>query len=130
MSNNLLYFTEPIDIKEAHHIYGTLTLNKSKNYWVIDGEPAVVELAKRLFPGSEGLGRGKAKFPNQPRLVGDLNWLMLRYPLDVHNQDAWKIARTRAIEHVEERISQELMPKQITPPPDSFNGELRPFQKG
>lgn len=127
--NKLLYFAEPMDKSEAHHIYGTLTLNESKNYWIVEGEPVVIELAKRLFPGSEGLGRGKAKFPNRPRLMGDLNWLMLRYPLEIKDQDAWQTTRSQAIKLVQERLIQAQGPKQIAPPPDYFKGELRPFQE-
>lgn len=122
-----LYLTEPIS--KAEHIYGTLELSDDQNYWIIEGEPVVVEFAKRLFPGSEGLGRGVAKFANRDRLLGDLNWLMLRYPLTIKDQDEWQNARERVIELVEERHRQEDFPKQVIPPPDTFSGELTPFQQ-
>ena len=67
---------------DAYH-YGTLSYNRRRKCWEIHAEPCVTELAKRLFPGCEGSGRGLARFTAHRRVVGDLNWLMLRYPLEV-----------------------------------------------
>ena len=67
--------------------YGTLSYNRRRKCWEIHAEPCVTEMAKRLFPGCEGSGRGLARFTAHRRVVGDLNWLMLRYPLEVRESD-------------------------------------------
>ena len=71
----------------AHRTYGTLSYNRRRDCWVVRGDPGVTELCKRLFPGSESGRRGEARFPAHRRIVGDLNWLMLRYPLAVRAAD-------------------------------------------
>jgi len=71
----------------ADYYYGTLTYEKATDSWVIRGEPCVVMMAKKLFPGSSGRGQGIAKFKNNRRTNGDLNWLMQRYPLKIEQQE-------------------------------------------
>ena len=78
--------------------YGTLSYNRRAKCWTIKGEPCVTELAKRLFPGCDGRGRGVARFTAHRRVVGDLNWLMLRYPLEIRESDSarWEQALNEA----------------------------------
>ena len=91
------------DAPEGAHTYGTLSYNRRSKCWTIKGEPCVTELAKRLFPGCDGRGRGVARFTAHRRIIGDLNWLMLRYPLEIKEADrarwaeALKDAREYAI---------------------------------
>ena len=99
-------------------------------FWIIDGEPAVTEMAKRLFPGSEGRGQGIAKFPATKRAAGDLNWLMLRYPLRVseEHRERWQAARLEAIEH--SRVRRDTNDRRPhMPTPVGFSGKLLPFQE-
>ena len=113
------------------HVYGTLSYNKRARCWVVRGEPCVTELAKRLFPGSAGHGRGEARFTAHRRVVGDLHWLMLRYPLAVKAQDEkrWQEALADARDYAVRREAARLMPESAQPPEGSFAGELRPFQQ-
>ena len=113
------------------HVYGTLSYNKRARCWVIKGEPCVTELAKRLFPGSAGHGRGEARFTAHRRVVGDLYWLMLRYPLTVKTQDEkrWQEALEYARAYALRREAARLLPETATPPEGVFEGELRPFQQ-
>lgn len=113
------------------HVYGTLSYNRRARCWVIKGEPCVTELAKRLFPGSAGHGRGEARFTAHRRIVGDLHWLMLRYPLAIKPQDEsrWQEALEEAREYALRREAARLMPKSAVPPEGTFEGELRPFQQ-
>ena len=46
---------------DAYH-YGTLSYNRRRKCWEIHAEPCVTEMAKRLFPGCEGSGRGLGRF--------------------------------------------------------------------
>ncbi len=113
------------------HVYGTLSYNKRARCWVVKGEPCVTELAKRLFPGSAGHGRGEARFTAHRRIVGDLHWLMLRYPLAIKPQDEkrWQEALEGAREYALRREAARLMPESAIPPDGAFEGELRPFQQ-
>ena len=117
------YLKPPENIKR---FYGKLKhINKS---WVIEGEPFVIEFAKRLFPGCSGRGRGVAWFPANKRTSGDLNWLMHRYPLELERPELWAKALEEATNHV--LVREELLrrPQQIVPGAN-FKGELRPFQQ-
>ncbi len=113
------------------HYYGTLGFNRKAKCWVIKGEPCVTELAKRLFPGCEGRGRGEARFTAHRRIIGELNWLMLRYPLEVRaaDQERWEEALSEAREYAAWREARLTMSESVTPPTERFAGELMPFQK-
>ena len=111
--------------------YGELSYNKRRKCWTIKASPAVTEMAKRLFPGSQGSRRGEARFTAHRRLMGDLHWFMLRYPLDIRKGDekrfdqAMDEARNYALQ--KERSRQ--MPLSAKPPQQSFTGALQPFQE-
>lgn len=119
------YLNEPI--LEGHK-YGTLDYDERSDMWIIEGEPAVVTMAKRLFPGSEGRGRGIAKFKANKRVVGDLNWLMLRYPLEIKNPTLWKKYKEASVEHVLRREEVNANPIRVKPS-RNFYGELKEFQE-
>ncbi len=114
-----------------HRTYGTLSYNKRRRCWVVKGDPTVTELCKRLFPGSETSKRGEARFTAHRRIIGDLNWLMLRYPLTVRQSDMarWEDALAQAREYVMRREEARLMPVSVTPNPTTFRGKLTPFQE-
>jgi SNF2 family DNA or RNA helicase len=119
------------DAPPTRRTYGILSYNRKSKCWIIRGEPCVTELAKRLFPGCEGRGRGVARFTAHRRIIGDLNWLMLRYPLQVKESDRarWESALEEAREYAVRREQALSMPETATPPPETFSGELLPFQK-
>lgn len=122
------YLREPYDLG---HTYGELSYNRRSKCWTIKGEPCVTELAKRLFPGCDGRGRGVARFTAHRRVIGDLNWLMLRYPLVIRETDRsrWEDALEEARTYAEQREKRLLEPATATPPEEAFSGELMPFQK-
>ena len=119
------------DAPEGGHTYGTLSYNRRSKCWTIKGDPCVTELAKRLFPGCDGRGRGVARFTAHRRIIGELNWLMLRYPLEVKEGDRarWESALEDAREYALRRERALSMPETATPPRETFSGELLPFQK-
>lgn len=119
------------DAGPAPHYYGTLSYNRRSRCWTIRGEPCVTELAKRLFPGCEGRGRGMARFTAHRRIIGELNWLMLRYPLSVRpaDQARWESALEEAREYAARREARLSRSDSAEPPALSFAGELMPFQK-
>ncbi|MBQ9951951.1 MAG: DEAD/DEAH box helicase [Clostridia bacterium] len=119
------------DVPPGGHTYGTLSYNRRSKCWTIKGEPCVTELAKRLFPGCDGRGRGVARFTAHRRIIGELNWLMLRYPLEIKESDRarWETALEEAREYAVRREQALRMPETATPPAESFTGELLPFQQ-
>ena len=110
--------------------YGTLSYNARRKCWVIKGDPAVTELCKRLFPGSDAK-RGEARFTAHRRIVGDVNWLMLRYPLAVAPRDKarWDEALRQARDYYRARERARTAPLHVQPSPAVFSGTLRPFQQ-
>ena len=119
-----------MDAPQNGHIYGTLSYNRRSRCWTIKGEPCVTEMAARLFPGSQRR-RGEARFTANRRIIGDVNWLMLRYPLEIAPRDRalWESALGQAREHARLRAQAEKLPQRSTPPEGTFTGELRESQK-
>ena len=111
--------------------YGTLSYNKRSKCWVVKGDPSVTEFCKRLFPGSAGSKRGEARFAAHRRVIGDLCWLMMRFPLEIKMSDLslWDKAVSDARESAIRKEKAAMMPERMTPPEGSFIGELRPFQQ-
>ncbi|MBQ2957237.1 MAG: hypothetical protein IJE08_12325 [Clostridia bacterium] len=119
------------DADEGGETYGTLSYNRRSKVWTIKGEPCVTELAKRLFPGCDGRGRGVARFTAHRRVVGELNWLMMRYPLTIKETDRarWEAALEEARDYAIRRRRQRRAPDHATPPEGAFSGQLMPFQQ-
>ena len=119
------------DADSSGHCYGTLSYNRRSKCWTIKAEPCVTELAKRLFPGCDGRGRGVARFTANRRVIGDLNWLMLRYPLEVREADRerWRSALEEARDYAIRREQARKMPEYANPPAESFAGQLLDFQQ-
>ncbi len=120
-------YLKPVEIIDRY--YGKLGYIRETDRWFIKGEPCVIEMAKRLFPKSNTRRRsGYVEFNNNKRTNGDLNWLMLRYPLEIIDDSKWEKALTDARAHVQNRIKAYNCPQRVAPPP-TFKAELRPFQE-
>lgn len=111
--------------------YGTLSYNKRSNCWVVRAEAHVIEMCKRLFPGTDGAKRGEARFTAHRRLIGDLNWLMMRYPLTIKEQDKalWETAIDQARSYAIKRELAAIAPESADPPIGTFTGLLKNFQR-
>lgn len=129
------YLTDESGAQDEHEparrTYGMLSYNKKRKCWVVKGDPAVTELCKRLFPGTQTSRRGEARFTAHRRIIGDLNWLMLRYPLTVRAGDIerWRQSLSEARDYVIRRETAKSMPMRFTPSPQRFVGTLTPFQE-
>ncbi len=111
--------------------FGTLSYNRRSKCWVVKGDPSVTEMCKRLFPGSAGARRGEARFTAHRRAVGDLMWLMLRFPLEIKLSDLslWDKAVDEARRYAIRQQRAARMPALMTPPEGTFTGTLMPFQQ-
>ena len=115
----------------ASRTYGTLSYNRRSKCWVVKGEPSVTEMCKRLFPGTAGSRRGEARFTNHRRLVGEMHWLMLRFPLEIREADRplWEKMLAEARDYAVRREQAAKLPPLMTPPESGFEGQLRTFQQ-
>ncbi len=122
------YLREPPDPERT---FGTLSYNRRSKCWTVRGDPSVTEMCKRLFPGSAGSKRGEARFTAHRRMVGDLMWLMLRFPLEIAPRDRalWDKSVRDCREHAIRKAVAARLPQRMTPPESAFTGELRPFQQ-
>lgn len=109
--------------------YGRLVFDAPhERFEIRDAQPAVLEMAKRVFPGCVVRGQSdQLKFKATPRAVGELNWLMLRYPLAVDSPVDFATHRQRAIEHALRRAVND-GPQVPAEPPATFAGTLYEFQ--
>ena len=111
--------------------YGTLSYNKRSRCWTVKGEAPVTEMLKRLWPGIGGSRAGEARVPASRRAAGDLNWVMLRYPLAVapSDRDRWQKALDTARLDYRRREMARVAPPRAEPPPAWFSGRLKDFQQ-
>lgn len=116
---------------QTGRLYGTLSYQARGKYWVIKGDPALTELVKRLFPGADSGKRGIARFSAHRRLVGELNWLMQRYPLAIMpaDQERWDQALEETRRHYLSREAFRLAAPAYENRGGHFQGSLRPFQE-
>lgn len=117
------YLTEP---QLTGRIYGTVTFDPKSESYIIEAEPAVLEMCKRVFPGCRTINKEQVRFPGTRRLVGELNWLMLRYPLRIINAERFMEDRQQAIDHALRRDRNHVVAPTVTPP--TFLGSLFPYQ--
>jgi len=80
------------------------------------------------FPLAEISQGGIAHFPINKRHIGDLNWLMMRYPLKIKQASLWRVDLNEGLEHYKRR---EEIKAKISPedPNITFKGNLFEFQK-
>lgn len=102
------------------------SLERCGDFWVIEAEPYVTEMAKRLFHGSRGNKRGQAIFPAGRRMLGDLNWLLLRFPLEIRDRPAYLAELREASTHIARQEEIRRSPQRIKVP---LRVKLKPFQE-
>lgn len=112
------------------HLYGKLIYSKDQDRFRITGEPLLLQYAKRMFPGARvtrGSG-GYLEFHRTRREVTDLNWLLLRFPVDISQcKGVLGYARDEAVNQFNKRLDG--TDQRRTKPPSDFLGELYPFQE-
>lgn len=121
------YLVKP---KVPFETFGTLRKEKSKAgvRWVVEGEPQVAVMAKRLFPGSEGKGAGIAKFPANRRTFAELVWFLQRWPLQILDREEFDRDYEETCRYVQKRAEFNAAPL-ASKPSILFKGELKPFQQ-
>ena len=124
-------YLRPQELPPGARTYGTLSWNRRTRCWVVQGDPSVTEMCKRLFPGTSGSRRGEARFTGHRRMVAELCWLMLRFPLQVRMRDLpqWEKAVDEARRYAIRQETALRMPPRTEPPEGVFSGKLMEFQK-
>lgn len=121
------YLKEP---SLSGHIFGRLEYDEDKDVFVLTGEPLVLQYAKRIFPGARVTrgGGGRLEFHRTRREVSDLNWLLMRFPLNIEQcKPILDRARDDAVYQVNSRMSGS--DKTRVKPPSEFIGKLHPYQE-
>lgn len=120
------YLTPPVPPRAGGPEFGRLCYEDGY-YLIEDALPAVCEFAKRLFPGCVDRSRhDRLRFRATRRAVGDVNLLLLRYPLTINDPDRYASHLSEATEHAVRREANTVLAP-VTPPA-SFTGELLDFQ--
>lgn len=123
-----LYLQKPVTNEKAVGKLLPVYQGEVVSEWIIEGEPGMIQVVKRLFPGSVSKGRGKCRFPNTKRITENINWLMIRYPLEIVDKEAWESAYQGAVSHATRIRNFNDRPQRIKPPAE-FIGELKAFQE-
>jgi len=113
-------------VKPSKRYYGTIS--KKGREWVIEAEPQVLELVRRVFHATDQDEKGFAIIPATKRLVGDLNWFMMRYPLKIKSFEDWNKDISEAKEYVRTRAVINSQTERISLP-SQFRGKLFDFQE-
>jgi len=79
-------------------LFGRVELDKKAQCWRIDAERHVAQKLQRLFAQTTGTARGTVELSNIPENCRDLAWFLLRYPMEVADEEV--LARGAA-EHIE-----------------------------
>jgi SWI/SNF-related matrix-associated actin-dependent regulator 1 of chromatin subfamily A len=119
------YLKEPTNVG---YKYGDLYYRKGR--FILSGEPVMMEFAKRVFPGAQVGGyrrTGKLSFGRSSREVSDLNWMMMRFPLNVHCKEYLDKARDTAVDRWFGLVTGDNL--KPTTPPSEFLGKLYPYQE-
>lgn len=119
-----IYLNLPDD---SVHTHGTLSKDPDTGDWVLNADPQAVIMAKRLFPGCSGRGKGHARFMANRRVFGDLAWFLQRWPMKIENKDEFMAEYHKACEHVHHRLELQKRPLSVSTSA-VFRGQLKPFQ--
>ncbi|MCK4544620.1 DEAD/DEAH box helicase [candidate division WOR-3 bacterium] len=120
-------FIQELD-KKPNRYYGTIEYTAWGNQWIITAEDHVAELYRRIFKSTRNFHSNNVYLPNNKRIVSDINWIMMKYPLKINNPKIWAKALEESIEYVMYREKIAKMP-QKSPTPKRFIGDLYEFQK-
>jgi SNF2 family DNA or RNA helicase len=76
------------------------TLNKTQSAWVLEAEPHVLMMAKRIFKKVEATSNRVITIPATPEVARDLEWFSLRYPLEIPEIDNLKSQAATYVEAI------------------------------
>lgn len=111
--------------------YGTLRFveekERKRRYWIIKGhQPAL--MASRVIPNSWAGAVGERRIPDNSANAEHLQWIMMRYPLDILDPEQWKKRVEIIARASKKRQHLRTLTENITADV-RFKGNLLPFQK-
>jgi SNF2 family DNA or RNA helicase len=122
-----LYLAEPTVTGRSN---GTVQWDEATQQYILRAAPQVLQFAKRVFPGCTATKRmnllQEIRFAGTRRMVGELNWLLLRYPMEIACPERFGADREKAIQHALRREEKQTLAPVATPA--GFSGTLYPYQ--
>ena len=108
--------------------FGTLELVEKNNskYWKITGHQPVIMMSRIIY-GLFNDETGAVHVPHHKTNLEHIEWLMMRYPLEMKGNGEWKEAMVE-LNEMRKKMDAIQDLKQIEPK-GSFRGVLMPFQK-
>lgn len=114
--------------EKPNRYHGTIEYNDRHNNWIITAEDHVLELFRRIFKYTRHFYSSSVYIPNNKRIISDINWIMMKYPLRIVNPKIWEKALEESKQYVMYREKVAKMPQKSTTP-KRFIGDLYDFQK-
>lgn len=110
---------------EPERTYGKLAYHAGQRRWIISGlEPQVAIRVKRIFPRISLTQVGLFGFADSDEMRAELEWFLVRYPLDVSADDRSRLADGKAcFELIRSEINQVMLPDWQ---PSTFLPRLKP----
>jgi SWI/SNF-related matrix-associated actin-dependent regulator 1 of chromatin subfamily A len=113
------------------HSYGRVAYDAARSVYRITAEPRVLQVATRVLPGcklfasSAGVRAGLS-FKATARSMEDLNWLLLRFPMEIEAPESYNADLERSRKLAARRAAGFSLPAVATSA--LFRGTLRPYQ--
>jgi SNF2 family DNA or RNA helicase len=108
--------------------FGSLKMVEKDNsrYWEIKGHQPVIMISRIIY-GLSNDENGAVFVPHHKTNLEHIEWLMMRYPLEIKGNGEWKDA-LKELSEMRKKMEQIADLKPIEPK-GSFRGKLMPFQK-
>lgn len=109
--------------------YGTARYNPPNKSWLIDCEPHIAILLKRMFPVMAEQRTKPFSVAHTEDVAQTLQWFQLRYPLKMGTGDRWLLDQAAAAAKMREEQSFEIVAGRSQMPPIALALPLRSYQQ-
>ncbi len=113
--------------------YGSMEYHKQngkdRNFWIVQTEPQVTMRLKDLFRSIHKGSYGGSKVANTPQNAKDLQWFMMRYPLNMSAEDRAFLTETvERYDKKQEKLNSIFLPTYELKPVQNMAVPLRDYQ--
>ena len=117
----------PLPPPRAAENYGTVL--RRGGWWLIDCEPHVMIMLKRVFVKVDPAGKDGVRVRRTPEVDRHLQWFLDRYPMEMAPADAAALHRGAEEAREMARVVSSCIAGTLEPRSFRLNGELREYQK-